>query len=218
MKRFIVVGLGNFGITAAETLCERGHDVIVIDRDGTLIDRIAPHVTKAALGDGTDIDTLERIGAASADAGIISTGDDITSSILATMALQDLGVEHVYCKVISRDHARVMDRLNVTESIFPERDSAISLATRLLEDSLLQYVQLGDDFGIQEMAVPDAWDGKSIRELGLRQEFGITIVAMHHVLTGRMQPNPDPDYRLKASDAILVAGSNETLSRVAKAK
>lgn len=218
MKRFVVIGLGNFGSSAAELLNQKGHEVIAVDLDGEAIDRIAPYVAKAVVGNGTDVQTLERIGVRDADAGVISTGDDITASILATMALHDLHVADVYVKVISRDHARVMERIGVTETVFPERDSAISLGTRICGTALLNYVQLGTGFSIQEMAVPDAWSGKSIRELKLRQNFDITIVALHDVLTDRMLSSPDPDSILKESDALLVAGTDEALSRAAQLK
>lgn len=216
MKRFVVIGLGNFGFSAAETLSNAGHDVIVIDTDGDVVDRIAPHVSSAAVGDGTDIQTLQRVGAADADAGVISTGDDITASILATMALHDLKVEDVFVKVISRDHARVMQRIGVTETIFPERDSAHSLATRLSGTALLNYVRLGEGFSIQEMAVPDKWNGKTIRELSLRQSFDITVVALHDVLNDRILPSPNPDSMLKDSDTLLVAGTDAALAKAAK--
>jgi trk system potassium uptake protein TrkA len=216
MKRFVIIGLGNFGYSAAESLSSSGHDVIVIDVDGDVVDRIAPHVARAAVGDGTDIQTLQRIGAADADIGVIATGDDITASILATMALHDLHVKDVYVKVISRDHARVMQRIGVTETIFPERDSATALATRLSGTALLNYVRLGDGFSIQEMAVPDKWNGRTIRELQLRQTFDITVIALHDVLNDRILPSPDPDSILKDSDTLLVAGSDDALAKAAK--
>lgn len=216
MKRFIVVGLGNFGIAVSGALAEDGHDVIAVDLNGDVVDRVAEQVARGAVGDGTDIDVLRRIGATDADGGIVSTGDDIASSILATMALRDLNVQDVYVKVISSEHARVMDRIGVTETIFPERDTAVGLATRLSGTALLNYVKLGDDFSIQEMGVPDAWYGKSIRELKLRQRFGITVVAVHDCLKDAIVPAPDPDYRLKDSDSLLVAGDEEALARAAK--
>jgi trk system potassium uptake protein TrkA len=216
MKRFIIIGLGNFGFSAAEALNNAGHDVIVIDVDGDVVDRIAPHVARAAVGDGTDIQTLQRIGAADADIGVIATGDDITASILATMALHDLKVKDVYVKVISRDHARVMQRIGVTETIFPERDSATALATRLSGTALLNYVRLGEGFSIQEMAVPERWNGRTIRELQLRQTFDITVIALHDVLNDRMLPSPDPDSILKDSDTLLVAGSDAALAKAAQ--
>ena len=95
------------------------------------VDRIAPHVTRAAVGDGRSIDVLDRIGARGAAAGVVSTGDDIAASILATMALRDLGVNEVFVKVVSRDHARVMERIGATETVFPERDTGLALASRL---------------------------------------------------------------------------------------
>lgn len=216
MKRFVVIGLGNFGFSAAVALSNAGHDVIVIDFEGELVDRIAPHVARAAVGDGTDLQTLQRVGAADADVGVIATGDDITASILATMALHDLKVRDVYVKVISRDHARVMKRIGVTETVFPERDSAETLATRLSGAALLNYVRLGERFSIQEMAVPASWEGKTIRELQLRQTHDITIVAVHDMLGDEIVPTPDPDRKLKDSDTLLVAGSDEALARTAK--
>ena len=218
MKRFIVIGLGNFGIAVSRTLAEDGHDVIAVDLDGDVVDRVAEHVSRAAVGDGTDVEVLRRIGAKDADGGIVSTGDDIAAGILATMALRDLKVQDLYVKVISAEHARVMDRIGVTETVFPERDTAIGLATRLSGSALLNYVRLGEDFSIQEMGVPDAWYGKSIRELKLRQHFGITVVAVHDRLVDTIIPAPDPDHRLKDSDSLLVAGDEDALARAAKIK
>jgi trk system potassium uptake protein len=217
MKRFIVIGLGNFGLSVAEALHAQGHDVIAIDPNEDAVDRIAPHVTRAAVGDGRQVQTLERVGAKGADAGVVSTGDDITASILATMALRDLGVEDVYVKVISQDHARVMERIGVTETIFPERESALSLGTRMSGKALLNYVRLGPGFSIQEMAVPEEWNNRSLRDLKLRAQFGISIIGIHDVLTDQIQP-PDPDSVLKDSDTLIVAGRDEDLARAAQVK
>lgn len=216
MKRFVIVGLGNFGASVAESLHAKGHEVIAVDPNENAVDRISPHVSRAAVGDARNIHTLERVGAKDADAGVVSTGDDITASILATMALHDLGVRDVYVKVISRDHARVMERIGVTESIFPERESALSLGTRISGEALLNYVRLGTDFSLQEMAVPVEWTGKTLRQLELRQAFAISVVAVHDVLRDQMTAVPDPDAVLKESDSIIVAGKDEDLARIAR--
>jgi trk system potassium uptake protein len=218
MKRFVVVGLGNFGSSIAEQLHAQGHEVVVVDVDEAAVDRIAPHVTRAAVGDGRQIQTLERLGARGADAGVVSTGDDIAASILAAMMLRDLDIHDVYVKVISQDHARVMERVGVTETIFPERESALSLGTRMSGKALLNYVRLGPGFSMQEMAVPEEWNGKSLRDLQLRRNFGITVIALHDVLTDQMSAVPDPDALLKDSDTLLVAGKDEDLARAAQVK
>lgn len=215
MKRFVVVGLGNFGSSVAESLFAQRHEVIAIDMNGDAVDRVSSHVSRAAVGDGKNLRTLEQIGARGADAGVISTGDDITASILTTMAMHDIGIRDVYVKVISRDHARVMERLGVTETVFPERESALSLGKRMSGSGLLNYVRLGTGFSIQEMGVPDSWNGRTLRELELRQRYGITVVAVHDVLTDQMNASTDPDAKLTDSDTLLVAGKDEDLAKAA---
>lgn len=215
MKRFVVVGLGNFGASAAEALSAQGHDVLAVDVRDELVESIAGSVSSAVVADGRSAKTLDRVGARGADAAIVSTGDDVTASILAAMALRDLGVREVYVKVISMDHARVMEKLGVTETIFPERDSAQRLATRITSTSILNFVRLGTGFGMQEMAVPESWVGDSLRALELPKRYGISVIAVHDVLTDEMIPTPNPDAPLKESDTLLVAGRDQDLAKAA---
>jgi trk system potassium uptake protein TrkA len=212
MKRFVVVGLGNFGSSVAESLYSQRHEVIAIDMNEDSVDRVAPFVSRAAVGDARNIHNLERLGVRGADAAVVSTGDDIT----ATMALHDLGIRDVYVKVISRDHARVMERMGVSETIFPERESAMSLGKRMSGSGLLNYVSIGTGFSIQEMGVPSSWTGMTLRALALRQNFGITVVAIHDVLSDKMSFASDPDTVLKESDALIVAGNDDDLARAAE--
>ena len=213
-KRFVVIGLGNFGSGVAEALHAKGHDVVAVDTDDRAVDRVGPLVTRAAVGDGRNREVLKRLGGDEADAAVVSTGDDIASSVLATMALRDLEVPEIYAKVISRDHARIMEQLGVTETIFPERESALRLSERIVSTEVLNYIQLGRDFSMQELAVPDSWVGRSLRELELPRKFRISVLAVHDMLNDRILPVPDPDAPLKESDTILVAGADEDLARV----
>ena len=216
MQRFVVIGLGNFGTSAAEALHAARHDVLAIDVNEAAVDRIAPFVGRAVVTDGRSAKALERVGARGANAGVVSTGDDITASILAAMALRDLGVQEVYAKVISIEHGRVMSKLGVTETIFPERESGQRLATRIGSRAILNYVRLGTGFGVQEMAVPEGWLGQSLRQLQLPTRYRISVLALHNVLTDEIIPVPNPDAPLKESDTLLVAGTDTDLARAAK--
>lgn len=215
MKRIIVVGLGNFGSTLAVRLHELGHDVVAIDENAEVVDAIGPRVTRAVVGDATKRGVLEEAGARQADAAIVSTGDDIAASTLALLALRDIGVREVYVKVVSADHARIAQALGAEDGVFPERESAMGLASRLTTGKLLNYVQLGNEFSLQEMPVPETWNGKTLRELALPSRYRVQVVAVHDVLTDTMLPVPDPDRPLTHSDALLVAGNPSALERLA---
>jgi trk system potassium uptake protein TrkA len=204
MKRFVVIGLGNFGSAVAEVLYQSGHDVAALDVREEIVDAIASHVTRALVGDGTNAQVLERLGARDADAAVVSTGDDITASVLTVLGLRDLGVGEIFVKVISHDHARVMEKIGANETIFPERETAIRLAKRISSADILNYVELGAGVIIQEVAVPDPWIGKSLRELELPRQYGVSVVAVHDVLHDEMLVVPDPDAPLKESDSLLL--------------
>lgn len=215
-KRFVVIGLGIFGQGIAEALFEEGHDVVALDMVEERVNRIARRVTRAAVGDARQVDVLDRLGAGDADVAVVSTGDDIGSSILTVMALRDLGVPQIYVKVVSFDHSRILKKIGVTQTVFPEHESSKNLAQRLIHsESLLNYVTLGENFSIQEMAVPNAWKGKTLRNLQLRPKYNISVIAVHDVLTDTMYPVPDPDSPLKDSDTLLIAGMTDNLERVA---
>lgn len=218
MKRFIVVGLGNFGSAVAETLHSIGHEVVALDRDPDRVDEISRRVTRAAVGDGTEPQTLKRLGAADADTAVISTGADITASAMTLLACRDLDIPETYVKVISAVHARLIEKIGATETIFPERESGTRLGKRIASRLLLNYVQLGSEFGLQEMAVPSKWVGKSLRDLYLRHRHAITVVAVHDMLTDTIYPVPDPDEPLKESDTLIVAGTEASLAAVAESR
>lgn len=216
MKRFIVVGLGNFGSILARRLNEIGHDVVAIDADADVVDAVGPWVSRAVVGDATKRTVLEELGARDADAAVISTGENLAASILSLLALRDIGVAEIFVKVRSDDHARIADSLGATESIFPERESALGLASRVTSGRLLQYVQLGEDLCLQEMPVPEEWYGRTLRALGLPARYKVQVVAVHDVLRDEMVPVPDPDRKLTQSDALLVAGDPRSLEKLAR--
>ncbi len=218
MKRFMIIGLGNFGAAIAEALTELGHEVVALDTDEKAIDHMADRVTQAAVGDGTEVEVLERLGAGDCDAAVIATGDDITASVLTTLALKDCGVEAIYGKATSDNHARVLEKLGVRETIFPERDTAQRLAHRLAAPKLVNFLELGPGFSAQEMTVPQHWVGKSLRQLELPRNFQVSIIAVHDHLQDSFSATPDPDAPLTLSDSLLVAGADEHLEQLERVR
>lgn len=218
MKRFVVVGLGNFGRSAAQALYEQGHEVIALDTSEALVDEFAPRITRAAVGDGKNPETLEMVGARDADAAVVSTGDDIGESVLSVIALQDLGVQSIYVKVISVNHARIMEKMGVAETVFPEQEAGARLGKRIGSRWILNYAEITRGFSIQEMAVPLKWVGRSLRQLQIPREHGLTVVAVHDVMSDHIAAIPDPDKPLLDSDTLIVAGKEKDLEKVAGLK
>ncbi|MBL9019777.1 MAG: TrkA family potassium uptake protein [Myxococcales bacterium] len=215
MSRYVVIGLGNFGSTIAQRLYELGHEVIAFDSRPATVDSHGAFVTRAIVGDATKKDVLEEGGAEGSDAAIIAIGEDLGASILALLAVRDLGIKAIYVKVTSEDHGRIADALGATDTVFPERQAATNLASRITSTKLLHYTAYGDQFGIQEMAVPEAWSGKTLAQLELPAQYKIQVVAIHDNLRDTIQV-PQPTHKLTPSDTLLVAGAPAQLEHVTK--
>jgi trk system potassium uptake protein TrkA len=214
MGRYLVIGLGKFGGWAARTLESLGHEVIAIDADDVLVDRHADFVTRAVQGDGTDPVVLRAAGAADVDAAIVSMGENLAASILATVALRDLGVRNLFVKAAGDAESRALDALGVTETIIPEKEAGVRLAHRIGAVEVLDYQPLGEAHSIQEIAIPPPWIGRSLRELAPRVQHGVQVIGVRCSLSEAVHVPPDPDAPLKDSDSLVVAGANEALSKL----
>lgn len=215
MERYIVIGLGNFGAQVARTLQTEGQEVLCIDIDETQVNEIGQSVSRAVCADGTKKEVLEKLGASNARAAVVSTGENMAASVLAVLALREIGVKEVYVKVSTAQHIPVFRALSVTEVILPEHVEAERLAHRISSWALLQYVRLGDDVAVQDMTVPIAWCGKSLRDLDLPRKHGLQVVAIRDGRSGKVVSPPNPDTVLESEDTLIVGGKVKALDRAA---
>jgi trk system potassium uptake protein TrkA len=213
--RVLVIGLGAFGLWYARSMRDLGHEVVAIDREEAMIDRHVDSVARGIVGDATDPALIERIvGNGQVDAAVIATGEDLSATILSLMALRDHGVKEVYAKAHSVQAARALERLGVTEAVFPELESGSRLAHRMHSKAVLDYTSIGEGFSIQEIAVPKAWEGRSLIEISPRESHGLQVVAVRDSLKNELHLPPDPTQALKPSDSLLVAGADEKIGKL----
>lgn len=207
--QFAVIGLGRFGSSLAKELMSLGHEVLGIDKDEEVIDNINRQITHAVVADATDIETLRSLGIRNFDCGVVAIGDDIQTSILATIQLKELGVKKVVAKAITELHGRVLERIGVDRVIFPERDMGIRVAHQLVSPNLLDYIELSKDYTIVELSVPRCLDGISLQQLSPRSRFGCSIVAIHK--KEGVVVVPTAEHVLEENDIMVIIGSNEQL-------
>ena len=114
-----VLGLGIFGQTIATELSSFGQDVIALDNNATTIDYLADQVTKAAVGDITDIEFLRSAGIDTCDSVIIATGEHLESSALALLQCKKLGIKNIIAKAMNNNYEEVLYGWVLTGSSLP---------------------------------------------------------------------------------------------------
>ena len=214
MKTFAIVGLSTFGQYMAQFLSERNFDVIVVDSDEHRVEKVKPYVTKGIIADASDKETLNSLGLSEADAVIVSLGERLDASILAVLYLKELGVKEIYVKVLTEDHARIVNILGDAEIIFPERDSAFKLAQRIDNPDVLDYIPLTEGYGIIDLAPPANFIGKTLGELDLRNNYGVQVIIIKEIIPERVTLIPKATHFIKDSDLLVVMGKNEDLERL----
>ena len=191
MKSYVVIGLGRFGTELATQLYAIGEEVMAIDLDENLIDKIADRVTRAVAADARDRDVLEKLGVENFERAIVAVGSDLAASALITMNLKSLNVPFIMCKAHDDTHKVILEKLGADRVIIPEREVADKLALGLTHAGVMEYIELSREFGIVEMEPIPEWIGKTIRELELRTRYGVNVIAVRRDDTIRIPPDID---------------------------
>ena len=215
MKSYIIIGLGRFGFELAVRLYACGEEVLAIDKDEAIVNRIADRVTRAVVADAQDYDVLARLGADHVDRAVVAIGSDLGASALITMNLKTLKVPYVLCKAQNDTHKEILERLGANRVIIPERETADKLALGLTSTGIMEYIELSDEYGILEIHAPLKWAGRSIRELDLRSRFGANILATREGEKLVIPPNIDRPVR--RDDIFVVLGPYNTIKKMENA-
>ena len=217
-KQFGVIGLGRFGSAMAMTLTELGHDVIGVDGDESRVQQLADVITHALQIDATDEKALRAAGIQDVDVAVVSIGENIESSLLVVMQLRELGIATIVAKAVTPLHGRILEKLGVSRVIFPEREMAIRIAHSLVMPNVIDYIELSRDFSIVEVPAPDAFIGRTLKQLELRPRLGLTLIAVKRQSddTGAVITNiaPAADETIRPGDILALLGSNERLNQL----
>lgn len=211
-KQFVIIGLGRFGSSIAKTLYSLGNDVLAIDKDEDIVQEIADSVTHAVQLDATDENALRSLGIRNFDVAVVTIGDNIQSSIMATLLVKELGVKYIIAKGHSDLHAKVLYKIGADRVVLPEKDMGVRVAHNLVSANILDYIELSEDYSVMEIQVLDEWVNKTLNELRLRSKYGINVMAIKR--GDEVNLSPSAEDIIEDNDIIVAIGSAEDLSKL----
>lgn len=219
-QSFAVIGLGRFGSAVARTLIEMGQDVVGIDASEHNVEAMADVLHSVAQLDATDERALRVAGIQDVDCAVISIGENIEASLLVVMLVKELGIKRIIAKAVTPLHGRILEKIGVQRVIFPEREMGARLAHSLVVPNVIDYIELSRDFSIIDMPAPAAFIGHSLKELQLRNRYGLMLIAIKRKTdTGDAEITniaPAADDAILDGDVLSLLGSNERLAQLDK--
>jgi trk system potassium uptake protein TrkA len=207
-KQFGVIGLGRFGTAVAKDLEKLGYPVLAIDTDPKLVDSVKDYVSFADIVDATNPETLAAAGIRNCDTVVVAVGD-IESSILISLILEEFGIKNIIAKAVSDVHERVLRKIGVKEVVFPEADMGIRVVNRLTSANILDYISISADVDLVEYKASKALSNKSLKELALRNRFGINIIAIKR--DDNVIVSPSADELILEGDELFFIGKTQDI-------
>jgi trk system potassium uptake protein TrkA len=211
-QQVMVIGLGRFGSALARELERLGHEVLAVDRNEQRVNDIAPDVTHALQLDAADEDALRSAGAADFGAAVVAISTDAEPSIFAVMVLKRLGVGNVIAKAGSQLHGEILARVGADRVVFPERETGLRLAHSFNVPNVIDYLDVAPSFGIEKIRPPRSFIGKSLGELDLKGQLGLTPIALRR--GKQVFVNPAREERIADGDELILIGRDDKLEHL----
>ncbi|PRZ00040.1 trk system potassium uptake protein TrkA [Marinilabilia salmonicolor] len=177
-QKIAVIGMGQFGMAIAKSLTKKGAEVMAIDRSEHIIEEMSNRVALAVAMDATDKRTLLSQGILDFDAVVVAIGEDFEQLLLCTTLLMDIGVKRIMARARGKNQRVILEKIGVKEILSPEDEVGINVAERLINPSIVSYLDLPDEFCIMEVAAPPDVIGRSLIDIALRRRYHLNLITM----------------------------------------
>ena len=209
----VVLGLGRFGGAVAAELVRLGYDVLGVDQSEGVVEYYTERVSHAVQGDITNTQVLRQLGVDDMTHAIVAVGSDLEASILATAAVDELGIPNIWVKAVSREHGRILERVGAHHVVYPEHDMGHQVA-HMIGGRILDWFQLDEQFALVETTVPSKLVGRTLAESGIREKYNVTVVCVKPA--GGKFTYATVDTKLAAGDLLVVAGETAAAEAFAR--
>ncbi|MEC7277434.1 MAG: TrkA family potassium uptake protein [Bdellovibrionota bacterium] len=220
-----VIGLGTFGAKTAIRLYEKGAEVIAIDKEESLVDKIKDRVTHAVNLDVTDERSLRSQNISDVDVAVVAIGDHIEQSIMAVTMLRKLGVGRVIARATSVIHEHVLHEIGASEIIKVEDEMGEIIASKIVAPHVLQRYNFAAGYSIVELKLGKKFEGRTLVESKIRQNYSLNIVALQKKVpyisedgkaAFRTEINdcPMPMDVIEADDIVVLVGSEKNFNKL----
>ena len=208
-KTIAVIGLGRFGTTIAKLLASMNHEVLGVDIDPEVVQKISPYITHAIVADTTDEEAIKALALSQFDLVIVAIGDNVQANLMTSMLLKEMHIPKIVAKAENTLQGKMLSKIGVDQVIYPEFDMAQRLAQSLTREHVMDYLQLSKSVSLIEINMPLFMVGSCLKESNLREKYNLNAVGIRR--GDDLEVPPNPTTILSAEDKLLIIGKNSDL-------
>ena len=216
----IVCGYGRVGQSAISSLINSKRDVVVVEKDAEKTAVLDEENLVYLFGDATRDEILQQAGIDRAWGMLVCTGDDSRNLFIVLSARALNNDLYIVTRSVDADNERKMRRAGANRVVSPYQIGGQHMANIIIRPHVTDFFDVvtldgGIELWVEELIVAPTSPliGKTLAEANIRQETGVTVIAMwrdgHSTI-------PDPNTVLVAKDELIVIGAREQLARIEK--
>ena len=213
MKSVLIIGAGQFGTHIAKRMEELRCEVMVVDNDEDCINDIVSYVTYAKIGDGTNEEFLRTLGIDNFDVCFVTLGSHFQTSLETTSLLSELGAKKVVSRATNDVQMKFLLRNGADEVVYPEKQTALRIATKYASDNILDYFHLENGIYLYELKVPKDWCGKKLGQIDVRKKYKINVLTIKRNNEVIM---PSAETVIQQDDVAFVLGESKDIHKIFK--
>ncbi len=205
-----------------ETVVRSNHNVFfVVDEKGYLLGTISLSELRVLIFQDREIQAVTRardlvrqdIATVTADETL-----DVVAQIMAGINTDELAVVDKENPRRIIGSVREQDLLEAYNKGIEAQNMAGGLASTMLALDRLHRVDIGDGYELAEIFAPREFAGKSLVELDMRAKYDVQVIFVRSRVSSSDKGEilvPSPDYRIKETDSLVIAGPKEKVVVVA---
>ena len=205
----LIIGLGQFGMSLARTLSEKGAEVIAADSDKEIVEEAASFLDDAICLDATDETAVARLCPKERDVVICAIGAR-EPSILTTAILKQMGCENIIARATDKIHERILKAVGAKNVINPDAEYGRKFAYRILFQNIIND-ETSENIQLLEINVLPFMAGKNLIELPLPNKYGIIVAAIKR---DDKLTRPFPNEILEEKDKLLLVCTEDAIAKM----
>jgi trk system potassium uptake protein len=213
----VIMGGGRVGLNLASFLIADGHDVTLIENNGTLCNNAASDLDALIIcGNGTDTKTLEEANVKDADVYVAATGNDETN-LLSCILVREWNIPKIFARVSDPSHGEAFRKVGINSVISPELTTASYLEKLIIRPKIADLVVLGKgDAELLDLTLENEKTiGERIGDISPNNNFIIVAVYENGDIT-IPKPNMVLKVGMKISILVKTKYAKEVMRRFTK--
>lgn len=217
----IVCGYGRVGRHLCAELDREDVPFVVVDDDDDKIEEVVERGYLHVQADATEEHTLEEAGLERADAVVACVNTD-ADNVLIVLTAKGMQPElTVIGRIKADENEAKMRRAGADRVIAPSTIGGRRIAQLLTRPVVSDFLDLVGgpgslEYSFEEIPVRTGGplDGRTLREAGIRENYGCTVLGIRHAHERLVDTHPEAESELHAGDILVVIGGEEDVANM----